>query len=69
MQLEVERARYEEEDRRPELEIQRLTRIARDAHKNAHESQNAAGVATGALARAQAQPGGGAARVATPRPA
>ena len=51
-QLEEERARYAEEERRRELEIQRLRRVARAADKDAYESQNAARVATAALARA-----------------
>ena len=65
-QLEDQRVREEEEERRRELEIQRLRQVARAADKNGDEWQNAARLATAAIARAQAQPVGVAPRVATP---
>ena len=62
-QPEDQRVREEEEERRRELEIQRLRQVARAADKNADECQNAARLATAAIARAQAQPVGVAPRV------
>ena len=48
------------------MEIPRVRRAARAADRNASEFQNAARVATAALARAQAHKVGVAPRVATP---
>ena len=67
-QAEQERARYEDQVRMREIEIQRLHRVVQAADKNAYESQNAARVAIAKLARAQPKPIGVAPRLATPPP-
>ena len=65
-QAEEERARYAEQVRRREIEIQRLHRTLQQADRNALESQNGARLAAEELARAQAQTVGAIPRVATP---
>ena len=49
-----ERARYEDQWQRTELEIQLLHRVLQAANRNASEILNASGVATAELAPAQA---------------
>ena len=67
-QVNEERARYEEQERRTELEIRWVRRGARAADRIAYESQNAVRVAIAESDRAQAETVVVAPRVATPRP-
>ena len=70
-QAEEKRARYADQVRLKEIEIQRLQadrNVLQQADRNALESANAARVAAEELARAQAQNVGTALRVATPPP-
>ena len=66
--MEQERARYEEEERMREFEIQGLRRAARAAERKGYESLNAARVATAESARANSQILRVAPSVATPIP-
>ena len=68
-QAEEERARYSEQVRFMEIEIQPLHRVLQGADRNASESQNEARESTAELAPAQAQTVGTVPRVATPPPA
>ena len=65
-QAEEERARFEDQARLREFEIQRLHRVLQQADRNAHESENAARVAVEELASAQAQSVGTLPSVARP---
>ena len=65
-QAEDERARYADQVRLREMEIQHLHRVLQQADRNALESQNAARLAAEELAPAQAQNVGALPRVATP---